>query len=339
MTIGPVMLDIQGTELSADDAALLSNPLVGGLIFFTRNYASPAQIADLSQAVREAAGHDILLAVDHEGGRVQRFRHDFTRLPPLAKLGTKYEDDPLEALQLAHSAGWLMAAEVRAVGIDFSFAPVLDLDFGGSQVIGDRAFHRCPEVVTILAGAYIEGMREAGMASTGKHFPGHGWVQADSHLAIPRDNRQRRAIMEEDVYPFKTLFKHGLDAVMPAHVIYENVADQPAGFSSVWLQDILRGELGFDGVIFSDDLSMEGASVAGGYAARAEAALAAGCDMVLACNNRAGALEILEKAKLQPSAASTQRLQRMCGKPFMNRSALLEQQYWREAVEQVTALA
>lgn len=339
MTIGPVMLDIQGTELSAADAALLSNPLVGGLIFFTRNYASPAQIADLSQAVREAAGHDILLAVDHEGGRVQRFRHDFTRLPPLAKLGTKYEDDPLEALQLAHSAGWLMAAEVRAVGIDFSFAPVLDLDFGGSQVIGDRAFHRCPEVVTILAGAYIEGMREAGMASTGKHFPGHGWVQADSHLAIPRDNRQRRAIMEEDVYPFKTLFKHGLDAVMPAHVIYENVADQPAGFSSVWLQDILRGELGFDGVIFSDDLSMEGASVAGGYAARAEAALAAGCDMVLACNNRAGALEILEKAKLQPSAASTQRLQRMCGKPFMNRSALLEQQYWREAVEQVTALA
>jgi beta-N-acetylhexosaminidase len=338
MTIGPVMLDIQGTELSADDAALLSNPLVGGLIFFTRNYVSPTQIADLSQAVREAAGHDILLAVDHEGGRVQRFRHDFTRLPPLAKLGAKYEDDPLEALQLAHSAGWLMAAEVRAVGIDFSFAPVLDLDFGGSQVIGDRAFHRCPEVVTILAGAYIEGMREAGMASTGKHFPGHGWVQADSHLAIPRDNRQRRAIMEEDVYPFKTLFKHGLDAVMPAHVIYENVDDQPAGFSSVWLQDILRGELGFDGVIFSDDLSMEGASVAGGYAARAEAALAAGCDMVLACNNRVGALEILEKAKLQPSAASTQRLQRMCGKPFMNRSALLEQQYWREAVEQVTAL-
>ncbi|MDD5394742.1 MAG: beta-N-acetylhexosaminidase [Thiothrix sp.] len=338
MTIGPVMLDIQGTELSADDAALLSNPLVGGLIFFTRNYVSPTQIADLSQAVREAAGHDILLAVDHEGGRVQRFRHDFTRLPPLAKLGAKYEDDPLEALQLAHSAGWLMAAEVRAVGIDFSFAPVLDLDFGGSQVIGDRAFHRCPEVVTILAGAYIEGMREAGMASTGKHFPGHGWVQADSHLAIPRDNRQRCAIMEEDVYPFKTLFKHGLDAVMPAHVIYENVDDQPAGFSSVWLQDILRGELGFDGVIFSDDLSMEGASVAGGYAARAEAALAAGCDMVLACNNRAGALEILEKAKLQPSAASTQRLQRMCGKPFMNRSALLEQQYWRESVEQVTAL-
>lgn len=338
MTIGSVMVDIQGAELTRDDEEFLKNPMIGGLIFFTRNYRSPAQISELAQAVREAAGGELLLAVDHEGGRVQRFRQEFTRLPPLATLGAKYEDDPLEALQLTHAAGWLMAAEVRAVGIDFSFAPVLDLDFGGSQVIGDRAFHRCPEVVTILAGAYIEGMREAGMAATGKHFPGHGWVQADSHLAIPRDNRQRRAIMEEDVYPFKTLFKHGLDAVMPAHIIYENVDAHPAGFSAVWLQEILRGELGFDGVIFSDDLSMEGASVAGSYALRAQAAMAAGCDMVLACNNRAGAIDILEHADLQPSAASSQRLERMRGRNFMNRGALLSDEYWREAVESVTAL-
>lgn len=338
MTIGSVMVDIQGAELTRDDEEFLKNPMIGGLIFFTRNYRSPAQISELAQAVREAAGGELLLAVDHEGGRVQRFRQEFTRLPPLATLGEKYEDDPLEALQLTHAAGWLMAAEVRAVGIDFSFAPVLDLDFGGSQVIGDRAFHRCPEVVTILAGAYIEGMREAGMAATGKHFPGHGWVQADSHLAIPRDNRQRRAIMEEDVYPFKTLFKHGLDAVMPAHVIYENVDAHPAGFSAVWLQEILRGELGFDGVIFSDDLSMEGASVAGSYALRAQAAMVAGCDMVLACNNRAGAIDILEHADLQPSAASSQRLERMRGRNFMNRGALLSDEYWREAVESITAL-
>lgn len=338
MAIGMVMVDIQGKELSAQDRDVLSNPNVGGLIFFTRNYASPTQMEELVQAVREAAAGDILLAVDHEGGRVQRFRQEFTRLPPVATLGKKYEDEPLEALQLAHTAGWLMAAEVRAVGIDFSFAPVLDLDFGGSEVIGDRAFHRCPEVVTILAGAYIQGMREAGMASTGKHFPGHGWVQADSHLAIPHDNRQRKAIMEEDVYPFKTLFKHGLDAVMPAHVIYGNVDGQPAGFSSVWLQDILRGELGFDGVIFSDDLSMEGASVAGSYAARAEAAMAAGCDMVLACNNREGVFDILDHAQLTPNPVSQQRLERMRGKPFMGRAALQAEVAWCEAVESVTAL-
>lgn len=338
MTLGPVMLDLMGKELSAEERELLQHPFVGGVIFFTRNYESPQQLITLVKVVRQVS-KDILLAVDHEGGRVQRFRPEFTRLPPLAQLGKKYDQEPLEALRLAHHAGWLMAAEVRAVGIDFSFAPVLDLNFGVSQVIGDRAFHRNPESVAKLACAYIDGMRSAGMASTGKHFPGHGYVEADSHLAIPRDQRSLAEIMREDVYPFKTLFAHGLDAVMPAHVIYEQVDTQTAGFSKRWIQEILRAELGFNGVVFSDDLNMQGASVAGNYASRAEAALNAGCDMLLICNNRAGAIEILEKAELKPSVESSQRLERMRGQPFMNRSALLDNRYWQEAVDSITQWA
>ncbi|HPY41519.1 MAG TPA: beta-N-acetylhexosaminidase [Thiolinea sp.] len=206
-------------------------------------------------------------------------------------------------------------------------------------MIGDRSFHREPDIVVELAGAYISGMREAGMAATGKHFPGHGFVEADSHLAIPVDLRSPDQIMQADVLPFAKLMQQGLNAVMPAHVIYEQVDNQPAGFSRIWLQTILRGQLGFDGVIFSDDLSMEAAGVVGGYAERAEAALAAGCDMILACNKRAGIIEILDKVKLQTSATSAERLQRMLGQPFMNRSALLEQTYWRQAVEEISHLA
>jgi beta-N-acetylhexosaminidase len=339
MSIASVMVDLEGTALDAGERELLQHPAVGGVIYFSRNFESAEQITALSTAVREAAGKPLLLAVDHEGGRVQRFREQFTRLPPVAALGRDYEADPLHARQLAHKAGWLMAAEVRAVGIDFSFAPVLDLDYGTSGVIGDRAFHRDTRIVAELAQAYIEGMRAAGMASTGKHFPGHGWVKADSHLAIPRDERSAGQIMNEDMQPFVTLFQAGLDAVMPAHVIYEQVDSQPAGFSKVWLQDILRGQLKFDGVIFSDDLSMEGASVAGGYAERAETALAAGCDMVLVCNNRAGALDVLDNARLQVTAASARRLERMRGKAFMNRAALLETEYWQQAVDELAMLA
>lgn len=339
MLIGNVMMDLEGKTLSAEERELLQHPAIGGLIFFSRNYESAEQLTALVQAVREAAGRPLLLAVDHEGGRVQRFRQQFTLLPAVGKLGKQYAADPLAARQHAQRMGWLMAAEVRAVGIDFSFAPVLDLDYGVSRVVGDRSFHRDPQVVVDLAGAFIAGMREAGMASTGKHFPGHGFVEADSHLAIPVDLRPAAAILAEDVIPFTALFKQGLDAVMPAHVIYEQVDSQPAGFSRVWLQDILRGQLGFDGVIFSDDLSMEGAGVAGGYPERAEAALQAGCDMILACNKRAGIIEILDRVKLQTPAASDQRLQRMLGKPFMNRSALLSQDHWRQAVAEVTGIA
>ncbi|MGB0847456.1 MAG: beta-N-acetylhexosaminidase [Thiolinea sp.] len=339
MTTGCVMLDLEGAELSAEECELLAHPKVGGLIYFSRNYESAEQITALSQAVREASPTPIMIAVDHEGGRVQRFRDQFTRLPAVAGLGRQYETDPLAALQAARQSGWLMAAEVRAVGIDFSFAPVLDLDYGISDVIGDRAFHRQATIVAKLADAYIQGMRDAGMASTGKHFPGHGWVRADSHKAIPRDERAAEQIMAEDMLPFCELFKCGLDAVMPAHVIYEQVDNQPAGFSKIWLQDILREQLSFDGVIFSDDLSMEGATVAGGYAERADAALDAGCDMALVCNNRAGAIDVLDNAKLEVSTASSQRLERMFGQPFMNRAALLADDIWQQAASEVTGLA
>ncbi|HMT93729.1 beta-N-acetylhexosaminidase [uncultured Thiothrix sp.] len=339
MPIGSLMMDLTGTDLSAEEVDLLAHPAIGGVIFFTRNYESVQQLTALVKLVRMAAQRPLLLAVDHEGGRVQRFRKQFTRLPAIAKLGESYTQNPLEARQLAYRTGWLMAAEVRAVDIDISFAPVLDLNYGVSQVIGDRAFHQNPEIVTELAGAYISGMREAGMASTGKHFPGHGFVEADSHLAIPLDLRPKEQIMQADVLPFARLMQQGLNAVMPAHVIYEQVDTQPAGFSRIWLQDILRTQLGFEGVIFSDDLSMEAAGVVGGYAERAEAALAAGCDMILACNKRAGIIEILDQVKLQTSEASAKRLQSMLGTSFMNRSALLEQTYWQQTVEEISHLA
>ncbi len=338
MATGYLMMDLLGTELSREEQELLRHPAVGGLIFFARNYQNAQQLIDLVKAVRQAADRPLLLAVDHEGGRVQRFRDQFTRLPALAHLGQRYADDPVAACQLAKRHGWLMAAEIRAVDIDFSFAPVLDLDYGVSSVIGDRAFHREPAIVADLASAYIAGMRAAGMAATGKHFPGHGFVQADSHLAIPRDARPLAEIMAADMLPFSTLFQQGLDAVMPAHIIYEQVDSQPAGFSRIWLQDILRGQLGFEGVIFSDDLSMEGASVAGGYAERAAAALDAGCDMVLACNQRAGVIDILEHARPEVSTLSAERRQRMLGKPFMHRSALLEDTVWQQTVEQISAM-
>lgn len=339
MLIGNLMMDLTGTELSAEEVDLLAHPAIGGVIFFTRNYESVQQLTALVKLVRMAAQRPLLLAVDHEGGRVQRFRKPFTRLPAIAKLGEKYTEDPLTARQTAYRLGWLMAAEVRAVDIDISFSPVLDLNYGVSQVIGDRSFHREPEIVSELAGAYIQGMRAAGMAATGKHFPGHGFVEADSHLAIPVDLRSQEAIMQADVLPFAKLMQQGLHAVMPAHVIYEQVDTQPAGFSRIWLQTILRGQLGFEGVIFSDDLSMEAAGVVGGYAERAEAALAAGCDMILACNQRTGIIEILDQVKLQTSDTAAERLTRMLGQPFMNRSALLEQTYWQQAVEGISHLA
>ena len=339
MPIGPLMLDLEGTQLTAEEKEILNHPMVGGLIFFTRNYESAEQIIELTRSIREIVGDDFLISVDHEGGRVQRFRPEFTELPAIASLGKLYQKNQGEALLLARKAGWLMAAEVRAVGIDFSFAPVLDLDYGVSQVIGDRAFHRDPTIVAKLAEAYIKGMRDTGMSSTGKHFPGHGAVEVDSHLGIPIDTRSHEEIWADDILPFAKLIKVGMDAVMPAHIIYENIDKNPAGFSPYWLQEVLRKELKFEGVIFSDDLTMEGASFAGGYTERAEAALTAGCDMILACNNRAGAIEILDHLNFQPKSGSAQRLLRMKAEPFVNRSALLDQNKWYKTVDEVTSIA
>jgi len=290
-TPGVLMLDIHGTVLSAEDIELLQHPHVGGVILFSRNIGEPEQVLELTSAIRRQRP-EILLAVDQEGGRVQRLRDGFTRLPPMLMFGHQWRKQPEHTVRLVHDCGWLMASEVLAAGFDFSFAPVLDLYTGLSEVIGNRAFSDDKEVLISLASAFMSGMHEAGMATTGKHFPGHGSVEADSHLALPVDNRPLQQIRDEDLLPFVRCLPL-LDAVMPAHVIYSQADAHCAGFSRFWLQTVLRQECGFDGVIFSDDLVMEAASSAGTMSQRVEQALSAGCDMLLVCNKREAARDAL----------------------------------------------
>lgn len=290
---GPVMLDVAGHELSAEERDVLQHPLVGGVILFARNYAEPEQLRALTTAIRTARP-ELIISVDHEGGRVQRFRDGFTRLPAMRRLGEAWALDPVFGKSCARQAGLVLAAELRAHGVDLSYAPVLDLDYGVSSVIGDRAFHREPAVATELAREVIAGLAQAGLRAVGKHFPGHGAVEADSHVAIPVDGRGFDAVWAEDIVPFRLLAGE-LGGVMPAHVIFEHIDARPAGFSPFWLQDVLRGRLGFRGVIFSDDLTMEGASVAGGIRERAAAAHGAGCDMVLVCNRPDLAVQLLDR--------------------------------------------
>lgn len=331
MASGRLMLDLAGCQITAQERELLSHPEVGGVILFSRNYQNPQQLTELTGEIRNLAPR-ALIAVDHEGGRVQRFRHGFTELPAMGKLATEYLKDATRACELAEQIGWLLAYELRQCGVDISFAPVLDLDRGRSQVIGDRAFGDNAEQVTALAGALIEGMSQAGMAATGKHFPGHGWAIADSHIAIPEDERSLEQIRAEDLQPFASLVTKGLAAVMPAHVIYSQVDANPAGFSRWWLQQQLRAELGFDGVIFSDDLSMAGASVAGGYPERAKAALEAGCDMVLVCNQPEHAAEVL-KALESMATSRSDRAQKLLASPWVADQQRAEQV--RTLIEQV----
>ena len=307
--IGALMLDIAGTALTQEDIELLQAPQVGGMILFARNIESPAQVRALTDHMRQIRP-DILIAVDQEGGRVQRLKQGFTLLPAMGRFGELYQTQPEQALQLAEQCGWLMATEVLAVGIDFSFAPVLDLN-AISDVIGDRAFAKTIQAIIPLAGAFLSGMRRAGMASTGKHFPGHGSVKADSHIAAAIDSRSYEEIYQQDMQSFIQLMPQ-LDALMPAHVIYDQVDPNPAGFSPYWIQQILRQQLKFDGVLFSDDLSMQAACVAGGADARIRAALDAGCDMGLVCNDRAAACLALDA--IQSYALPNQgRLERMRG--------------------------
>lgn len=312
--LGPVMLDLAGLELSATERELLRHPLVGGLILFARNYRSPQQLCALTAAIRAVRTPQLLIAVDHEGGRVQRFQQGFSRIPAMRHLGYAWDRDRNGACAAATDIGYVLASELLACGVDFSFTPVLDVDFDASSVIGDRAFHTLPAAIAELAASLIAGLREAGMANVGKHFPGHGYVRADSHLAVPVDERSYAEIEAADLLPYRELIKDGLSAVMPAHVIYPKVDARPAGFSGKWLKQILRGELNFDGMIFSDDLSMEGASVAGGVVERAEAALAAGCDMVLLCNAPESAPMLLDR--LVAVAIDKRRVEAMRGAPL-----------------------
>jgi len=283
MTLGSIMMDVSGLALTKTEKSQLTKPSIGGVILFTRNYKSIDQVKALIASIR-IINSDLLIAVDHEGGRVQRFRQGFTRLPAMAKLGEVYDKNPEQALEQAFSCGWVLAAELLEIGVDFSFAPVLDLDYGNSSVIGDRAFHSNPEVVVKLAGSLIDGMHEAGMKCVGKHFPGHGHVMLDSHLDLPIDDRSMNEI-RQDILAFKGLINNGLDAIMPAHVVYDQVDDKPAGFSSKWIKEILQSQLGFSGVVFSDDLSMQGAHFIKDIAERVQVSLDSGCDMALICNH------------------------------------------------------
>ena len=293
MSLGPLMIDIAGTELTPEDVRVLSHPLVGSVILFTRNYRDVAQITALTAAIRAIRSPPLLIAVDHEGGRVQRFRQGFTRLPAARLLGRRYDEDRREGLNLAQSVGWLMASELRAVGVDFSFAPCVDLDYGVSEVIGDRAFHADPDVVAALGVAYMAGMREAGMAAVAKHFPGHGAVIADSHVVLPVD-RRNFVDLEPDIRPYRLLIENNLAAVLGAHVVFPAIDPLPASLSGRWIGGVLRSELGFHGCVFADDLTMAGAASFGGILERTERAFAAGCDVLPICNDRQAVKSVLD---------------------------------------------
>ena len=335
MALGPVMLGLDGGTLTAEERDLLRHPQVGGVILFARNYQSPEQMTALTDAIHALRQPRLLIAVDHEGGRVQRFREGFTRLPAVRRLGDIYDQAPQRARQLARATGWLMAVELRAVGVDLSFAPVLDLDHGVSSIIGDRAFHHDPEVVADLAHAYRSGMQKAGMEAVGKHFPGHGGIVADSHLELPVDTRSYADLAMADLLAFERMIHYGLAALMPAHVLYPQVDQQPAGFSARWLKEILRQDLEFQGAIFSDDLDMAGAGLAGTPPERARAALAAGCDMVLACNDRAAAVAILQSLHAPHDPVSQVRLIRLHGRGRSSLERLRRTPAWQQAVHLV----
>jgi len=338
LPLGPVVLDVAGTELTATDRARLLHPLTGMVILFSRNFSSKEQLRELCAQIHALRTPRLLIAVDHEGGRVQRFRSGFTHLPPMAALGGLWDRDVLQACSSALAAGFVLGAELRACGVDLSFTPVLDLDWGRSAVIGDRAFHHDARVVSVLAGQLTHGLALAGMACCGKHFPGHGWASADSHTDLPVDERSLAQILASDAAPYGWLGV-ALDAVMPAHVLYPAVDAQAAGFSAHWIQHILRGQLGFTGAVFSDDLCMAGARMAGDVLASAHAALAAGCDFVLVCNDGAAADQLLAGLRWQREDAFAERLARLLPRTTVADAAqvLLGAQY-RSALALVDAL-
>jgi beta-N-acetylhexosaminidase len=332
------MVDIAGTELSAEDVRVLSHPMVGSVLLFTRNYSNPLQAAALTAAIRALRTPHLLIAVDHEGGRVQRFREGFTRLPAARLLGRRFDEDRRDALALAQSVGWLMAGELRAVGVDFSFAPCIDLDYGVSEIIGDRAFHSDPDTVAALAVATMTGMREAGMAAIAKHFPGHGAVVADSHIALPVDRREF-VDLEADIRPYRPLIDNNLPGIMAAHVVFPAMDALPASLSKRWITGVLRGEMGFHGCVFADDLTMTGAAAFGDAMARVDLALAAGCDVLPICNDRHSVELVLGRYGANVgSAASQARLVRMRarGEPPAD---LRADRHWQETAARIAGLS
>jgi len=332
------VVGVQGTELGPDDRERLLHPLVGMVILFASNYESPEQLQRLTADIHALRNPSLLIAVDHEGGRVQRFKRGFTRLPPMRVLGRLWDRDVLAACRTAASLGYVLAAELRAHGVDFSFTPVLDLDHGRSAVIGDRAFHSDPRVVTMLASHLMHGLQLAGMANCGKHYPGHGWAEADSHIDTPQDTRSLSAVLEADAAPYRWLGRQ-LTSVMPAHVVYESVDVAPAGFSARWI-DLLRRELGFTGAVFSDDLLMQGASGQGSMPARAQAALEAGCDLVLVCNRIEAMDEVLDGLAWKPGPRYRERIGRIVPKGSApGAGALRSSEVYRAALRDVETLA
>ncbi|MBE9564508.1 MAG: beta-N-acetylhexosaminidase [Proteobacteria bacterium] len=338
MSLGPLMVDLEGTAISEIEKTLLLRPEVGGVILFTRNFESVEQITALVEAIHDLRSPRLLVAVDHEGGRVQRFHDGFSRIPAAAIYAKVANNNLEQSRALAEKSGWLMAVELRACGIDFSFAPVLDLAHGLSGVIGDRAFHNKPDKVATLAYAFMHGMNQAGMQAVGKHFPGHGGVVEDSHVAMPVDHRSLDELLHSDIVPFQSMIDNKLAAIMPAHVIYDKVDNKPAGYSSFWIEEILRKRFGFQGVIFSDDLSMEAAGIAGGFGERADAALKAGCDMALVCNHLDGAIEAADYIKGYSDPTSQLRLVRMHGEHDINWQQLKANKHWQQISSQIAAL-
>lgn len=335
MSLGPLMVDVEGKELDPEDREILAQPLVGGVILFTRNYESREQLGRLIQQIHDVRHPRLIVAVDHEGGPVQRFRDGFTHLPASAQLGSLYRDDVDYALKLTRDVGWLLAIELRAVGVDISFTPVLDIEKKDSSVLKDRSYHSDPQVVAEMAHQLMLGMQEAGMQATGKHFPGHGGVSGDSHLELPVDDRSYEDIYVQDILPFERMIHYGLAGIMPAHVVYRQVDKNPAGFSRIWLQDVLRKRMEFTGVIFSDDLSMAGAHMVGGYPERAEAALEAGCDVLLVCNNRQGVVEVIDRLEPKPNPVLQMRIVRMHGKKVNELANYQNGTRWKNTVKAV----
>lgn len=329
------MLDVEGLTLTPADRDLLREPAVGGVILFTRNYESPAQLADLVGAIRAVRSPPLLIAADHEGGRVQRFREGFTALPPMRRIGRQFDSDPESALSLAKTTGWVAASELRAMDIDLAFTPCVDLDWGFSEIIGDRAFHRRPGVVADLASAYCRGLRDGGMAAVAKHFPGHGAVVPDSHEQLPVDRRSFGDLLD-DMRPYEKLIgNRQLAGVMLAHIVYMEMDEMPAGFSAYWIKNQLRDQLGYDGAVFCDDLSMKATKKYGSMPARARLALEAGCDMVLVCNDRPAASATVAALREYSNPLSLVRLARLHGTAHVMRETLLASDEWQAATERL----